>query len=440
MAGRIRNTKALARRIERDYFKGAFAIRRWRIYLTLIVAATGVGWLTWRALGHDQTAFSSGPVTLHHAAFAKHCDACHTVRIPVGSIITNQACQACHDGPLHHEQQTSTPKCVQCHVEHRGVAQLVGAGGKVCVSCHADLKTTSGKVTVASHIESIAKGHPEFTPLRPGRSDPGGIKFNHKIHLRADLKVPGGTVQLECNDCHRPAGIVQPWLFGRQDSGDTTAKTILPPFRSRLSIRAYMQPVSYYQHCSSCHPLLFDKRIAEPVPHKKPGIGAGVLEPQFRKYIAAHPEELRASPISTRIPRVKFRPAPRNVEEWVRVRVAESERLLWFKTCAECHTLSGVDTLHLPKVQEANIAARWLRQGSFDHSSHTMLDCMECHRQVRTSEKTSDVLLPGIKTCQTCHDPGGKEGSAGGDCFECHPYHDWSKEKPRHGPLKLVER
>jgi ribosomal protein L40E len=41
--------------------------------------------------------------------------------------------------------------------------------------------------------------------------------------------------------------------------------------------------------------------------------------------------------------------------------------------------------------------------------------------------ESSDILLPGIKTCQKCHAPGPDHAES--RCFECHTYHDWSKRK-----------
>jgi len=438
---RIRNTKALAQRIEREYFKRRFFIPQWRVYLSVILAGLGVCWLGWRALAHDQGAFTSGPVSPRHASFGRNCASCHDLKSPFSSKISNRACLTCHDGPVHQEQQTSTPGCIDCHVEHKGSDELMGAGAgdRVCVNCHSNLKSKDGKITVAARIESISKGHPEFIPLRAGHSDPGGVKFNHKVHLRRDLKAPGGTVQLECIDCHRQAGIVQPWQYGREDPAGAP-KLTLPALQARASMRAYMQPINYYRHCSSCHPLHFDQRFATTVPHKKPEAVEGVLEPAFRTYIAAHPEELRTSPEPLRITRSKSTAPPRTAEGWISQRVGESKRLLWTKTCAECHTLSGLDTLPTPKIREVNITARWLQHGSFDHSPHKMLDCTSCHKQVRNSELTSDVLVPGIRACETCHSSKATEGSARFNCSECHQYHNWSKERPSHGGLMAEGR
>ena len=71
-------------------------------------------------------------------------------------------------------------------------------------------------------------------------------------------------------------------------------------------------------------------------------------------------------------------------------------------------------------VADTNIPARWLNHAIFNHETHRVVECESCHAAARTSEKTTDVLLPGIKNCQQCHNH--KEARM--DCIECHLYHD----------------
>jgi hypothetical protein len=53
---------------------------------------------------------------------------------------------------------------------------------------------------------------------------------------------------------------------------------------------------------------------------------------------------------------------------------------------------------------------------------------------VQESEATSDVNLPTIALCQTCHVDGSKQ-SAGTNCMLCHLYHDTTKDpKLRRAP------
>jgi hypothetical protein len=434
-----RNSKERARRIERHYFKRKFALPRWRLRLTIMATIAGLSWIAWRAVAHDQSMFSSGPVDRHHASFGANCSSCHVSGGSAGATVTDKACLTCHDGPQHNDLQVSAPGCVACHVEHRGAAQLLGEGDHACTDCHSSLRTKNGHPSVATKIASFTDGHPEFKPLRDGQQDPGSIRFNHKKHFRKDLRGPSGNVQLECSDCHRAAGLRQPWPYGHEGA----SATVTQPVAARVgkhgpSTRAYMEPVNYYSHCSACHPLQFDKQIAESVPHRKPEEVMDFMRSRLRAWIAAHPEELQSAAGSPRIMREELNSRPRTADQWVDRHLQDAERLLWTKTCVECHSLDSIaGTEGLPRVRESNLKPRWLEHGSFDHGAHTMLDCAGCHTRARESEKTSDVLLPNINVCQSCHNPDSSSATAASNCFECHVYHDWSKEKPRHGNLGL---
>ena len=159
------------------------------------------------------------------------------------------------------------------------------------------------------------------------------------------------------------------------------------------------------------------------------------VEQQFQTYIAAHPEKLTPAPRAFLMTRAAYERPPQIAAQWVRQRAGDAERLLWTKTCAQCHSLDGVGRASVPEVRKANLTERWLDRGLFDHAAHNMLDCLGCHTRAKESEKTSDVLLPGMKVCQGCHDPKRNHPLASPKCFECHAYHDWTKEQPRHGNL-----
>src|SRR4029077_19984146 len=81
----------------------------------------------------------------------------------------------------------------------------------------------------------------------------------------------------------------------------------------------------------------------------------------------------------------------------------------------------------LPVVAKAAITTRWLSHASFDHEAHQMVSCAACHAKAADSKETSDVLIPSVQTCKQCHHAGSDAAEA--RCFECHTYHDWSKEK-----------
>ena len=387
MAGRFRSTKKLAQRIDLNYFKHLYPIPRWRRILSAGFVVLGVGWLGWTGL----RAYNAGPLSRSHAILARNCGSCHSMTAAFGKKVTDQACLSCHDGPIHHAEQAFTPHCADCHVEHQGSFRLADTRDESCSQCHSNLKNKP-------KITNFESAHPEFAALRA--PDPGTVKFGHEVHLKKNLRGANGPVQLQCADCHARAG-------------------------------GTMAPVDYQKHCAGCHPLLFDKRFSEAAPHKKPQVVIDYVTEQFTKYIAAHPEEVHmGDPADPRILRPPLPPA-RDAAEWIARRVADSEQLLWRKSCRECHALNFERSV--PEVPAASIRTRWFAQAEFDHTAHQMLGCTECHARANTSRETSDVLLPGIETCRSCHRSGGAESR----CSECHVYHDWSKEKKIDGRLTI---
>jgi hypothetical protein len=189
------------------------------------------------------------------------------------------------------------------------------------------------------------------------------------------------------------------------------------------------------------------------VPHDKPEVVHAFLLKTFRDYIDAHPSEVRVQRDPNRDLTGKLlAPAIRILTpaQWVTERTAEAEDLLWRKTCKQCHTLTafakssrnGIElstaqkretlkvsnaSAELPDIAAANITLRWMPNAKFDHGKHEGFTCVSCHAKALTSTESSDVLLPGIETCKTCHAPGPEHAES--RCFECHTYHDWSKRK-----------
>ena len=413
MAGRERSTKARARRIDREYFRRTFTLQRWRWILTVTAVALGLAWLGLNSAAHGNTIYSAGPLTPAHAILNQNCAVCHVRGNSFSAGVTDQACSACHDGAVHHATQTFTPQCVECHEEHISTP-LTAVRDRQCTTCHSALKVKSGSLTVTGVIHSFTTDHPEFTPQRLHAGDPGTIKFNHAVHLKKDLSGPHGAVTLLCSDCHR-ADNREPWPWGKAEENAAPS-----------SGRKYMEPVNYARHCSTCHPLTFDRRISEPAPHKEPAIVHNFLTRTFTAWIAAHPEELRqTSYTGIRIPGTQE--APRTPTAWIAAGVADAEELLRVKTCKECHDIATQGP-GIPPIAKSNLTARWLAHGEFDHSAHQMLVCNGCHQGANTSTKTSDILLPGISVCRGCH-ISGKRDAARDTCVECHTYHDPAMHK-----------
>jgi hypothetical protein len=453
---RTRTTKKLAQRIDLNYFKRSTPLKRTKLWLSLFAPALAIMWIFWYAFHKDARVYSSGRMSAPHAILEKQCASCHIQKASVFSAkVQNQACLSCHDGPTHHANQASTPDCATCHAEHRGRINIAAASEKSCTACHADLRTAGAPTRYSQHIHNLGDGHPEFSAIRENRRDPSTIKLNHALHLKPIRRGPTGPiVQLDCADCHRPAAAKNSWSYA--DASYASGSLASEPLKTSASNgdvlpahnpptgRELMAPVTFANACASCHLLSFDKRFSGGVPHDKPEVIHAFLKKTFLDYAAAHPSELRSARDPDRD--ITGKPlAPRvqtlTTAQWVAVRTSDAEQLLWRKTCLQCHQISfnrngKLPPAHqaavasedvLPRIAEASITTRWMPHAKFDHEAHGGFTCVSCHEKALRSSDSSDLLFPGIKTCQTCHAPGPDHAES--RCFECHTYHDWSQRK-----------
>jgi hypothetical protein len=486
---RTRTTKAVAQRIDLNYFKRATPFKRAKLWLAILAPVVALVWIGWHFFGHDHRVYSSGRLSGAHAVLEKQCAACHVQQAGgFSAAAADSACLACHDGPAHHETAARTEKlaCAECHVEHRGRVNLAATGNQSCAQCHGNppkvMAVTSS--TFAHAISSFGTGHPEFAVLRAQQGtmpvDDGTIKVNHALHMKLIRRGPDGPiVQLDCGDCHRTAAsgdrnwtyshshyvaadqtppahslrVAKP-RFPEIDNAVWDNRTVLQAARPRTG-RELMTPPRFANACVGCHSLAFDKRFDDDVPHDKPEVVHAFLIKRYSDYIAAHPKKVLEARDVQRLP---SRPVPtaatiRTPGMWVAEQVAAAEELLWRKTCAQCHAVltplkaarwetwdeeTGITTpmtkteiaaaqRRLPTVLASNIAELWLPHARFDHDAHRGFSCAGCHQNALKSTETSDILIPGIAVCQTCHAPGA--GRAESRCFECHTYHDWAKRK-----------
>jgi hypothetical protein len=435
---RVRTAKQRAQRIDLNYFKRARGMKRWRILLSLALPVAAVLWVSAFAVAGSRTPFSAGPVSSAHAFAEMRCEVCHTgsstprdPRRDFRAHTTDTACLACHDAPAHAANQTTPRTCATCHQEHRGRVQLAQTSDGFCLECHAGLKTTRGAPAIATTIGAFPSGHPEFAALKPGAQDPGRLRFNHAVHMKDPIRGPGGPRTLECATCHKP------------DVTRSGAKVKGP------ATTGLMAPITYQQHCASCHPLFFDERIEQAAPHALPENVRAFVQQALTAYIRQNPGDIsRPDSAFRRVPLNFPRPAEppaRNADEWVARRAAADERLLWNKTCAECHEPAAAEAsarqapnavaqLPLPAYARSEVTKQWMPRAAFDHTPHRMVTCASCH-PADASTRTSDVLVPGQAVCATCHAPSKGalrpgSGQAESRCFECHQYHDWKKSQP----------
>lgn len=472
---RTRTTKKLAQRIDLNYFKRPTPLKRAKLWLSLAIPLVALVWIVAHFAMHDSRVYSSGRLSNPHAVFETQCAACHVQQADVYSAkAANSACLACHDGPIHHAEQTRLPNCSECHVEHHGKINLLAASNQSCAQCHSDLRTNGGTSHFAANISSFDDGHPDFKTVAEKNRDAGTIKLNHMLHMKPIRRAPGGpNVQLDCSDCHRTAASASktPWQYGdTKYLAASVSYTDADNFRAAGSAalamhnpatgRELMTPVEFATACAACHLLTFDKRFDDGVPHDKPEVVHAFLVRKFSSYIAAHPNELHEMQDPSRD--LTGKPLPPRMrsltpEQWIEEKVSVAEELLTHKTCAQCHQMakqnlpdtaiarwsptnpaasemSGLNATTrvqgrgmIGAVAPANVTLRWLPHSKFDHEAHTGFTCVSCHSKALMSTESSDVLIPGIATCRTCHAPGPNHVES--RCFECHTYHDWSQRK-----------
>lgn len=466
---RKRTAKSLGQRHDFHYFQ---KWGRWRLLRTgLMIALPLIAglWLLAFAVRRNAEPYSSGPLSTVHSFTGKRCETCHAPLVKAGFIsagfrkhVDDQQCLSCHQAPAHQSLQTYTPTCASCHIEHVGSQHLQQVADETCVRCHGDLKVKSGTPRYQTAVYNFDSGHPEFAPLRDGFRDPGTIKLNHKVHMRAGLLGPNSRpVQMQCQDCHRtPAEQGEPWKYGTARVVDASVRVDDPHSPAMPaepvhpgSGRTYMAAPTYASACQSCHALQFDSHFTDSVPHDKPQVVHEFVLRKLTEYIHQHPEEIHEAPRPVRIMfggTVSREPQTVKIagsaEEWVKLRTEAAENLLWHKTCQQCHTLkyNQVDQnglAGLPEVAPSGIKPVWLPNSTFSHYAHVSIDCKSCHTKSINSEETSDVLIPSIKTCQECHNgQPTKIGEAQNGCFLCHQYHNWKQRSEPFVPQHSLEQ
>ncbi len=238
-----------------------------------------------------------------------------------------------------------------------------------------------------------------------------------------------------------------------------------------------MAPTAYAESCHDCHTLKFDKHITEEAPHASPDEVRKFIREKIQAYAAQNPQVVAAEirnwtdePMA-KVPQYRPMPPPRDAQEWIAVRSRQAERRLWYQSCNLCHTMKipddsptavaaslrsvqydtltvhtmtvatlPQDSLTLPTVAPTKQKTRWFTDAIFSHQAHIAVSCESCHARTRISNQGSDILLPGIASCQKCHDgksspqgPALASGHAESGCFLCHQYHDW--KHPQTAPV-----
>jgi predicted CXXCH cytochrome family protein len=69
------------------------------------------------------------------------------------------------------------------------------------------------------------------------------------------------------------------------------------------------------------------------------------------------------------------------------------------------------------------LVSRYMANGWFDHKAHAQEKCTSCHA-AETSTSSSDLLLPDLAQCRTCHrGEEAQQAKVPSGCVMCHGYH-----------------
>ncbi len=383
--------------------------------------------------------WSTGKLSLAHHGLEDNCEACH---VQPFVAVRDNACLTCHEtigdhsakpklslarGPLDWGDRIQRDiadvlhkpgagACTDCHTEHEGDGRMEPPAQKFCADCHGSMDTRLK--TPLGNAADFGKAHPQFqvavlssagaakstrVSLDAKPKEFNGLKFPHALHLG----IRGGPAQmarrlgagkgyegpLGCADCHRP-----------------TADGVR------------FQPVDMETNCGSCHSLVYDK-----VGGTFRTLRHGDIN-QMRADLAAADRVPRRPIASGRKRPGAFSPGGPyygNFAPPQRALVPLASRMLSTRgVCTECHFASGNGVM--PVVQPE----RYIDHGWFDHEAHEREKCTTCH-QAPASNSASDVLLPGIKTCRTCHlGEDAAQPKIPSTCAMCHSYHPRGEAAP----------
>ena len=367
-------------------------------------------------------AWDTGKMSGPHKFLADNCTTCHQKAfVKVGDAV----CSACHAEIRHHVNPAThdypnltKDLCQSCHKEHQGEAPIVLKDQDFCADCHRNLSTEEPDAKLFD-VRDFGRDHPEFRPTvmvdaTQGKSqrlklDPAAwpveqsnLRFSHKAHLKAGgIQNPELAKReiLNCASCHTAAGR-----------------------------GARFVPVQMEENCSRCHRLQFDpSRPARVVPHGNAPLVLESVTDFYRGFAleGGHLSVPQQQNTRRRPGGAELTPAERQQAlQWANTKTDEAADYLFGKSvCGTCHVIAPTATGKTGRsVAPVKVTARWMPKGLFDHTAHLNTSCHACH-ETDNSDTASDVLLPPVATCQTCHG-----GEVSGDrvpstCVMCHEFH-----------------
>jgi hypothetical protein len=365
--------------------------------------------------GHRRS-WNSGPISNPHQIIANDCTTCH---IAPFKPVTDDGCTQCHTMTQHSEALSKSEAekahealpCASCHMEHNGDDGLIVDDSALCTSCHANLKAVLPTTTTAS-VTSFEK-HPEFNIFGDSNSprttetvpplDTNPLKFNHEVHLDAELSELSKKDPLTCGSCHIPT----------DDS------------------RGFL-PISMENNCQSCHSLEFDERLpGVTAPHEDSDTVYRFLYSSYaglyldnegkiavKKFLRDRPGGIKDRSEEIAFYRETVKKEARSMEKELFTRLA----------CTVCHAVRERpepqdEAESRFTVEKPTTPTQWMPAAIFDHGTHRSASCDTCHADVTKSTSTADVLLPTHKDCTSCHHDSATASKVASSCVMCHSFH-----------------
>ncbi|WP_395390973.1 cytochrome c3 family protein [Novosphingobium sp. BL-8A] len=418
--------------------------------------------------------WNPGELSLAHHTLTDRCETCHVKPFePVGDATCRSCHKAVHDHadparlaaargnlPLgeralwsvaHAFGHEGPGACRDCHVEHQGATRMAEPAQQFCADCHGALKDKLPDTRLGNAAD-FTRLHPQFTATvvtdaMSGRtaertldtplSEDNGLAFPHRLHLdprggvarmamNVGLKNANdargyGANGLQCKDCHRP---------------------------TEDGVR--FQPIKMERDCEGCHSLAYD-RVGGIVRRLRHGdveqLAADLAAARWtpRAFMSSRPAAAQLG--ARRRPGVygdagpyQFRYSQPVQSTWPGLTLASA--LSGKGVCGECHRAATIDGK--PGVVPVHQPMRYMTKGWFDHAAHRQESCTSCHAAPK-SDRASDVLLPGIAQCRTCHVGAGQgvtllpgPAKVPSTCAMCHGFHGVSSGSRRAMPRDAV--
>lgn len=372
-------------------------------------------------------------------------------------------------------------RCASCHMEHMGQQGIMNKSSALCSDCHARIDQRLGRQADIGNAADFANAHPQFSPTvvaTPRYTDPVLTRqwtvpqLDQARRLREQL-IHYNPTRCDGFSIGKPnfRGLVQ--LADRKDVpaeafvGDNTglifphalhmsSKGCVASMARQLGVKTDAQgalgcanchtaspdgkgfvPVEMQRNCSTCHSLTFDNfnGVNRSLPHGQPQL---VVATMLDFYKAAATDVARGAVGDER--RLPGQAAVDRTAEMRQTaftqadsRAASRIRAIFSPggACYGCHEIikptSGLNYGVKPVVLEQ----QFLPRAQFDHKAHMTagMSCEQCHA-ARKSQSATDVLMPAIDTCRTCHAGEHAYAKVASPCVSCHTFHATDPSAP----------